>query len=187
MKLPFQTTLTFVLFSFLMVVQYQNCSNYADPSPWDRDVKDLASSSAPSEIRLDSPSGLIDVSHNDYTISMGGSCNTGLTKRHYIEVRLTDTANVPLPVKIAPVDSLCPDGGTGLPDSCFVAKNFKCEHGKYYINVPVNCAAYRGQYSTPYRILGQLVTINENGQEERDPKASFNRFFNIAWGTGACP
>jgi len=187
MNIPFKTWLSFGLFSLLMVLQYQNCSNYADQSLFEMASTNLASSSGPSEIRLDSPSGVIDVGQYEYAVSMGGDCNTGLTKKHYIEIRLQDQANQAVPVRVAPQDNTCPESGANLPAHCFVAQHFKCEHGKYYVHVPVNCSAYRGQSSSLYRIIGQMVTVDDKGAETRDVKASFNRFFQIAWANNACP
>lgn len=168
------------------MVTYQNCSQYADPSIFELPKTDLASSSSPGDLRLDSPLGIIDVGTLEYALSMGGGCNVGHSKKHYIEIRITDQSNQPVPVRVAPQDNTCPEDGVGLPPQCFVANQFKCEHGKYYIHIPINCSAYRNQATSVYRLLGQLVTVDEKGVETRENKASFNRFFEIAWAPDSC-
>jgi hypothetical protein len=187
MNLPFRTVLTFLVLAVLMLLQYQNCSQYADPNPFTMPTTSLtASSSGPTQVKLDSPNGVIDLGQNDQALSVGGECNVGLSTRHYIEVKLSDYANVPLPVQVAPQNNLCPTGTNTLPAECFVAKQFSCEHGRYYIHIPVTCAAFRGQTQSLYRLVGQLVTFDANGKEVRDNKAMFDRFINIAWAPTAC-
>lgn len=189
MRIPFKTRLSIIVFAALMVLQYQNCSNYADQSPFDlpSEASLADGSSSPSALRLDSPTGVIDIGEYDLALSMGGTCNTGLSKSHYIEIKLADSNNLPIQVRVAPQDNSCPEGGANLQPHCFVAKQFSCEHGRYYIHLPISCAAYRQQPQSLYRIIGQLVAVDENGAETRDAKAGFNRFFQIAWAPGACP
>jgi len=175
-------TFTFVT---LMVLQYQNCSNYSDPNPFEMNGAIAgASTSAPSQVKLDSPVGVLDLGEYDLNISIGGECNVGLSTRHYIEMRLLDDSNQSVAVR---EDTLCPKTGTGLDLECFRATSFRCEHGRYSLVLPINCGAYRFQAQSLYRLSGQLVTYDENGKEVRDNKAAFDRFFQIAWGPGACP
>jgi hypothetical protein len=179
------TALMSFAFVGLMILQYQNCSNYSDPSPFELngDVSG-ASTSLPTQAKLDSPVGVLDLGEYDLNISVGGECNVGLAARHYIEIRLTDESNQPIPVR---EDTLCPKNGTGLNADCFRATTFRCEHGHYNIVLPVSCQAYRNLPTSLYRLIGQMVTYDDSGNEVRDTKASFERFFQIAWATGACP
>lgn len=173
----------------LMVLQYQNCSTYADPNPFQApDALDISSETTPTQIKLDSPNGVIDVAQSDLTLSVGGDCNVGLSTNHYIEARLSDSLNTPIPIKVRAEDNLCDQTQPSLPAHCYVARQFRCEHGKYYIHLPITCAAFRGQAQSLYRLVAQLVTVDQNGIETRDPKASFDRFLNIAWpATTVCP
>lgn len=174
-----------VAFLTLMAVQFQNCSTYSDPSPFDiKGALDGASTSTPTEVKLDSPVGVLDLGEYDLNVSVGGECNVGLAAKHFIEVRLLDESNQQLPVR---EDTLCPKNGATLDLECYRATQFRCEHGKYNIVLPVSCGAYRYQSSSLYRLTGQMVTYDENGNEVRDNKAAFERFFNIAWSPGACP
>ncbi len=177
------TVMAFALMG-LLVLQYQNCSNYQDPSPFDIGSNSSASTSTPSEAKLDSPVGVLDLSMYDLSLSVGGECNIGLSAKHYVEVQLLDVNNQPIPVR---EDTLCPKDGTNLDAACYRATQFRCEHGRYSILLPVSCAAYRYQSQSTYRLKGQLVTYNASGAEVRDTKASFERFFQIAWATNSCP
>jgi hypothetical protein len=181
-----QTTLMAFATLALLVLQYQNCSNYADPSPFA--VTDSASTgaaaSSPSQAKLDSPVGVLDVGQYDLSISIGGECNVGFSTQHYIEIQLQDSSNQPIAVR---QDTLCPANGVGLPSDCFRATQFRCEHGHYNILLPLNCGAYRNQSQGLYRLLGQLVTYDSNNNEVRDNKAAFDRFFQISWAPNACP
>jgi len=181
-----KTTLMAFAVMGLMVLQYQNCSNYADPSPFAAsDVASTgASSSSPSQVKLDSPVGVLDVGQYDLSISIGGECNVGLSTQHYIEIQLQDGSNQPIAVR---EDSLCPATGVGLSQDCFRSTQFRCEHGHYNIFLPLNCNAYRGQSQSLYRLVGQLVTYDKSNNEVRDNKAAFDRFFQISWAPGACP
>ncbi|MEZ0393124.1 MAG: hypothetical protein ACAH59_12960 [Pseudobdellovibrionaceae bacterium] len=182
-----KTWITIAALSILCVLQYQNCSTYSDPSPFEfNSALTDSSSSSPSQVKLDSPIGILDLLETDMTLSVGGECNVGLTTPHYIEIRLQDQANQRIPVKMAPQDNTCPEKGPWA-ESCYIAKQFKCEHGRYSIHLPLACSAYRGQSQSTYRLLGQLVTVDSSGKETRDPKAAFDRFFQIAWSVNACP
>jgi hypothetical protein len=184
MKIPYQTALTFVALVALLVLQYQNCSSYHDPSPFDVKSDALSSTSKPNDVRIDSPSGVLDLGQDDLALSVGGGCNVGLNTKHYIEIKISDQNNNPVVVR---EDNLCPSGGQNLPADCFRAQQFRCEHGRYYVHLPVNCGAYRNQPTSLYRMVGQLVVIDDSGKEIRDNKAAFDRFFQIAWRDGSCP
>jgi hypothetical protein len=184
MSMRFKRLASFV-FLISLFLPFQNCSQYNDPSPFEMDGSALAAaSSSPTEVRLDSPVGVLDLGQYDLTISVGGECNVGLSSKHYIEVKLMDSVNQPIPVR---EDALCPKEGLNLPADCFRATQFHCEHGRYEILLPLNCSAYRGQTQSLYRLTGQMVTFDSNSQEVRNTKAAFDRFFNIAWGLGSCP
>lgn len=184
MKIPFKTVISFGVLAVLTALPYQNCSSYHDPSPFAVGDTSSASTSSPSDIRLDAPSGVIDVSPVELAISAGGECNVGLSTKHYIEIRMADVDNKPIMVR---EDSICSLTAASVPNDCFRAIQFRCEHGKYYVHLPINCGSYRQANQSMYRLLGQLVTVDSNGQETRDVKASFERYFSIGWGTGVCP
>lgn len=181
MRIPLKSLGMLGLFSILMLLQYQNCSSYQDPSPFEYTNKNLASGSVPSDVRLDSPNGVLDVSEYDRALSFGGGCNVGLVKKHYIEIKMTNETNMPLPVR---EDSVCT--GNSMPADCFRAVQFRCEHGRYYVHLPLSCSAYQGMARSNYRLLGQLVVVNDDGTEKRELKASFDRFFSMAWSPGVC-
>lgn len=181
-----RTTLTAFVTMGLLVLQYQNCSNYADPSPFDgSSLINGAANSSPTQVKLDSPVGVLDVGEYDLTMATGGECNVGLSSKHMIEVRLLDSSNQPIAVR---EDSLCPkDATVGLDAECFRATQFRCEHGRYSVVLPLSCNAYRYQSQGVYRLVGQMVTYDKDGLEVRDNKAGFERFFTIAWAPNACP
>lgn len=159
----------------LLVFQYQNCAQHNDPSPFELPMASLTDESKLSNIRLSSPSGNLDVSIYESMISLGGECAAGGSSRHYIELKLQDQNNTPIPLRAGS----CPE--------CFRLVNARCEHGKYNAVVPVECVAYRNQTTSLYRITGQMVTLDTNGNEFREPTAVFDRFFQIAWSPGSCP
>ncbi len=167
-----------------MMLQYQNCSTYSDPSPFDLDEASTASSSLPTQSKLDSPVGVLDLSPYDLAINVGGECNIGVAEKHYVEIRLLDISNQDIPVR---EDTVCPKEASSLDVECYRATQFKCEHGRYNIHLPVNCSAYRNSTQSTYRLKGQLVTYDKAGKEVRDTKAAFDRFFQIAWAPDACP
>lgn len=178
MGISYKTVFTFVALVVLLALPYQNCSSYNDPSPFDLPATASAIQSSSSDIRLDSPSGVIDVAATDLTLSLGGECNVGLSTKHFIEIKLSDANNTPISVR---EPAQCPSG------ACFLAQEFRCEHGRYYIHLPLSCGqAYRGQTQSLYRLTGQLVVLDGTGKELRDNKALFDRFFQIAWAPGAC-
>ncbi len=184
MKIPFQSLAILVAASLLMLVQFQNCSSYNDPSLFEYSAGSSSLTSSPSDIRLDSPNGVIDVGQDEKALSVGGECNVGLKKKHYIEVQMKNEQNSLLPVK---EDSLCPERGQGLSAECYRAIQFRCEHGRYYVHLPLNCSHYMGQPRSLYRLTGQLVIVDEaTGKETRDIKATFDRFFQMAWAASAC-
>lgn len=173
------------LFVGLMILQYQNCSNYSDPNPFElSSTATSAADSSPTQVKLDSPVGVLDLGEYDLNISVGGECNMGLAAKHYIEVRMSDESNQPIPVR---EDTLCPKNTAGLNTDCYRSTTARCEHGRYSIVLPVSCQAYRNLPNSMYRLTGQMVTYDDSGNEVRDTKASFERFFQIAWATGACP
>lgn len=176
---------TIVLF-FLLSFQYQNCSQYGGNSPFDTGTTNQPSTVTPLESvtpRLDSPVGVLDLSEIELNLSVGGECNLGLSKKHYIEITLQDSNNTNLPVR---EDTLCPKNGVNLPAECFAARQFQCEHGRYNIVLPINCTAYSGQAQGVYRLKGQLVLVDPNGRETRDTKTAFDRFFTINWAPNSC-
>jgi hypothetical protein len=178
----FKETVRVIFLSLILVLPFQNCSTYNEGSPFEFHSSVTAASSLPFEARLDSPMGVLDVGEQDSMISVGGDCNVGSATKHYIEIRFMNAANQPLPAR---EDTLCPVSGSSDPE-CLVSKIARCEHGKYYAVVPINCRAYPGAAQGLYRLLGQLVTIDSAGKEVRDTKASFDRQFQIAWIVGSC-
>jgi hypothetical protein len=180
----FKTTFSVLALAGLMMLQYQNCSSYNDPSPFEVGDVTGASTSSPTQAKLDSPVGVLDLNQYDLAISVGGECNVGLSEKHYIEIKLLDIANQDVPVR---EDSTCPKEGASLDIECYRATQFKCEHGRYSLHLPINCSAYRNATQSTYRLKGQMVTFDKAGKEIRDTKAAFDRFFQIAWAPGACP
>lgn len=181
-----KTSLSTILLVFLLILQYQNCSQYGGENSFLTDNENSQASIAALEAvqpRLDSPVGVLDLSEYDLTISVGGECNIGNAVKHYLEIQVQDSANVNVPIR---EDSLCPKDGVNLSVDCYRARQFRCEHGRYSIHLPVNCAAYRNQFQSIYRLKGQLVVTDAKGREVRDAKASFDRFFNISWAPSAC-
>ena len=162
----------------LLLLQYQNCAQHNDPSLFG--VKETPSldqdSSDASDVILESPVGAFDVSVYDSMISIGGNCQTGASVSHFIELKLQDSNNQPILLRSS---ISCPD--------CYSMVNARCEHGRYNAVIPVECAAYRGQTSSLYRLLGQLVTRDAQGVETRANTAVFDRFLQIAWQLNACP
>ena len=176
-KASFQLVFRLSLLAVFMVLPFQNCSNSHDPSPFEFHSVVSASTSLPFESRLDSPMGVIDVSKQENMISVGGECNVGGAPKHMIEVRFFNSANQLLPAR---EDTLCPPQATTDPQ-CLVSTISRCEHGRYYVVVPVNASANPGVHQAVYRLTGQLVTYDSKGAELRDPKASFDRQFQISW------
>lgn len=157
-----------------MVLHFQNCASHNDPS-----LFEYAASSAtsdPQDVILESPQGTIDVSIYESMISVGGNCQVGDSASHYIELKLQDQNNQPIKLRSS---ITCPD--------CYTLVNARCEHGKYNAVIPVTCEAYRSANSSLYRLSAQLVTKDAQGNETRDSGATFDRFLQIAWVTGACP
>jgi hypothetical protein len=158
----------------LLLLQYQNCSQHNDPSPFEFKSLDL-SSAKETDVLLEAPAGALDVTIYESMISLGGSCQTGKAASHYIELKLQNSNNQPIKLR----NVTCPD--------CYTLVNARCEHGRYNAVVPVECAAYQGQSSSLYRLLGQMVTKDEKGNETREAAASFDRFLQIQWVAGSCP
>ena len=157
----------------LMVLQYQNCAQKNDPSLFEFKSPSTSSSGA-SDVLLESPTGAFDVSIYDSMISIGGNCQTGSSVSHYIELKLQDSNNQPIQLR----NVTCPD--------CYSLVNARCEHGRYNAVVPVECAAYRNQSSSLYRLTGQLVVKDAQGNQTRDAASAFDRFLQIAWVAGSC-
>jgi hypothetical protein len=164
MKIPFKTHLTFWAFTALLVFQYQNCSSYGDPNPFQVSSELGVKSSAPSDIRMDSPIGSIDVGPDSDSLSAGGECNVGLSTQNYIEVSVRDQNNAEVPIRF---------DGRGT--------RFRCEHGRYYIHIPISCAAYSGQPRSLFRLFAQLVTTDATGAEKREKRGAFDRAFEVSW------
>jgi hypothetical protein len=184
MKIPFSTYAKTFLFAGLLVLQYQNCSSYNDPSPFEISSNLLgAAASSPGDIRLDGPVGTVDMQVDDEALIFSGECNIGLSTKHYIEIKMHDATIAAenrsgwVPVRM---DSMCPANTLNLPDDCYRAIQFRCEHGRYNVVIPVSCSAYRGAAKSTLSVLGELVTVDANGNEVRD-KAKFDRQININW------
>lgn len=162
-----------ILLAGLLILQYQNCAQHNDPSIFQ--MPNVDTSNKATDVVLESPSGALDVSIYESMISLGGNCQTGSANSHYVELKLQDQNNTPVQLR----NVSCPD--------CYRLVNARCEHGRYNAVIPVECAAYRGQTSSLYRVQGQMVTIDASGNETRAPAAAFDRFLQIAWVAGSCP
>ncbi|PIS11803.1 MAG: hypothetical protein COT73_01820 [Bdellovibrio sp. CG10_big_fil_rev_8_21_14_0_10_47_8] len=159
-----------------LVLPYQNCSGYNDPSPFGLNTTDISSISGDvTQPKLNSPLGAFDVTIYDSMVSIGGECSVGTSAKHYIELTVQDDANKYIALKSS---VSCPE--------CYRMTNARCEHGRYYATVPIGCSAYRGTTASLYRLSGQLVTYDDKNQEVRAPTAKFDRFFQIAWVQGSC-
>lgn len=180
-------SIKFFSLMFLLVVQYQNCSQYGGANNFDSgDSQSASTSTALSAVtpRLDSPMGVLDMNEYQLNLSVAGDCNIGLATKHYIELTLQDSTNNLLPVR---EDSLCPEKGTNLSVDCYRARQFQCEHGRYNVILPINCSHYFGIAQSVYRLVGQLVTVSDAGAETRNSQAKFDRFFTVNWASNSCP
>jgi hypothetical protein len=167
---------------------FQNCSSYNDPSPFEYAGLDSSSLvSGPADLLLSYPLNSINVDTANSSIRASGNCNVGLSKSHRIEVTMTNQTGALLPVR---EDATCPASGNA---ACLKADQFLCEHGKYNIYLPVNCSAYPLTVASPtafnstQTLRAQLVTVDANGAETRETKASFALAFSITWAGNICP
>lgn len=170
----------FGIFAFLFT--YQNCAKYSDQSPFEYSQTVKTSESTSSSTPLEAPSGVVDISIYETKISVGGICNVSADQKHYIEIQLLDQSNLPMQVRFE--GALCPNNAKN--QDCYRATQFRCENGQYYVTLPVDCSMYRGSSTSQYRMLGQLVTFDDKGNEIRDDNSKFDRFFSIAWDTSSC-
>jgi hypothetical protein len=186
LKLP--QLLVIVLALTPMALAFQNCSTYNDPSPFEYKSLDpgkIVSGSA--DLLLSYPLSSINVDTNNSSIRATGNCNVGSSKSHRIEVTMTNLQGAPLPVR---EDNGCPLSGGA---ACMKADTFFCEHGRYNIFLPVNCSAYPltapspSTFNSNQTLRAQLVTVDANGTESRETKASFSLAFSIAWAPNICP
>ena len=174
MKKGLKNSFKLILLTGLLVLQYQNCSQHNDPSLFEYKAASTGTSTS-TDVILESPTGAFDVSVYESMISIGGNCQTGSSVSHFLELKLQDSNNQPIQLR----NVTCPD--------CYTLVNARCEHGRYNAIIPVECAAYRNQTSSLYRLTGQLVTKDDKGNETREASAAFDRFLQIAWVAGSCP
>ena len=167
---------------FAILFTYQNCSKFSDQSPFEYSQTVNTSGGSSTDSPLEAPSGVVDISIYETKISVGGICNVAADQKHYIEIELYDQSNLPMQVRFE--GSLCPAKASN--QDCFRATQFRCENGQYYVTLPVDCSMYRNSSSSQYRMLGQLVTFDDKGNEVRDDNSKFDRFFSIAWDTSSC-
>lgn len=149
----------------VIFLQYQNCSSYNDPSPFE-----LGSGpgplTSPDQISLSTPSNQSDLMTSyRYAIAFDGSCSVGDSASHYIEFQISNGSG---PIVISPDLSGCADTDTAKP-ACTLIRDVKCEHGRYHLLISAQrrgfCPA-SGYLAYP-TLTGQLVTKDSTGVESR--------------------
>lgn len=173
----------------LLALQYQNCSSYSDPSPFELGSEGVPNIPA-SKVVLGAPN---DPSYLDrrvenavFSIQMDGVCNVGTAASdHYIELSLArfDGASY--------IDTAWPSANCDInnPVSTCI-RNVKCEHGRYHILFSGQRADFcptNNPQGIDLRLRGQLVTIDSNGEETRARGATMERGFGFARLTSICP
>lgn len=173
----------------LLVLQYQNCSSYNDPSPFElQDPDDI--NIPPNKILLDEASDLGYLQSNPgqdthFTIQADGACNVGLeASDHFIEFSLFryDGMNE---TQILGPDAFC--DVTNVNAACI--RNVKCEHGRYHVLVGGQRALFcpnPGAFGTQLRLRGQLVLVDANGNENRPRNATMEKGFAFARLASVC-
>jgi hypothetical protein len=161
---------------FTLAFAYQNCAQYSDNSLFDAASSAAIPTSTP---RLDFPTQNIEVAVTDDQISFGSTCQWGASSKHYLEFKLYTNGGRPVKVQSS---STC----TSSTDSeCYRNIAFRCEHGRYYVVLPVTCDSYNGLGVIAYKLTGQMVTYDSGGSEVRDPQAYFERQILIDWNSAA--
>ncbi len=161
-----------ILLFVLLGLQYQNCSSYNDPSPFELD-SEIPFTVPADKVFLQQPNDpayLRDTRVPDpfFSIQMDGACNVGTAAvDHRIELslsRLDGGTYTPLMMAQDPQScSLFSQNSSCIP-------YLKCEHGRYHVLIN----GQRSDFCPPLnnlgvqlRLTGQLVTFDANGVESR--------------------
>ncbi len=163
--------------ALLLSFQYQNCSSYSDPNPFELGTSKL-SSIAPEAIVLALPDASLNSRSSgpdgEFAISLGGACNLGMDAvSHRIEIQMSALVSNYQEQPLV-INANCRDDD--LSDSCTKLTNIKCEHGRYHFIIPGQRAKFCPfgySHQAILKIKGQLVLIDSNGVEIRPQTAAF--------------
>lgn len=169
----------------LLVLQYQNCSTYNDPSPFELQDPSLVNI-APGKVVLDSPSDpaylteTAGLSDGHFTVQMEGTCNVGLEAAdHVIDLELYRLDNGSTYNRILTADRFCEP----LNANAACIRSVKCEHGKYHILI----SGQRNTFCptsfdlvTQLKIKGQIVLFDAQGGPTSPRSGQFEKTFVFA-------